>query len=300
MGKEDYKAGDSNRITREYIDSLLVEMRHLDAVLPDTQLELFGERFQTPVMMAALSHLSKCHENGMVEMARGAMEAGACMWCGMGDEEELEAILATGAKTIKIIKPYKDRDIIYRKMEHAGKNGAIAVGLDVDHQFGGDGQYDNVLGYNMAPVSALELVQLVNATNLPFVVKGILSVQDAVKCMDAGVGAIVVSHHHGIMNYAVPPLMVLPEIIKAVHAHNSKIKVIVDCGIESGMDVYKALALGADAVSAGRIMMGVLKEGGAEGVKNKVEQMTRELAGAMARTCTPNLRSFDSSVLHRT
>ena len=77
---------DSNEITREYFDSLLVEMRHIDSVIPSTRLELYGEVFDTPVMTAALSHLDKIHENGMVEMAKGAHAANAVNWAGMGDE----------------------------------------------------------------------------------------------------------------------------------------------------------------------------------------------------------------------
>ena len=61
--------GDANQITRDYFDSLLVEMRHMDSILPSTQLDLYGETFSTPVMMAALSHLKGLHENGMIEMA---------------------------------------------------------------------------------------------------------------------------------------------------------------------------------------------------------------------------------------
>ena len=68
---------DSNTITREYFDSLLLEMRHIDAVIPSTKLELYGETFDTPIMMAALSHLNNVYENGMVEMAKGALAANA-------------------------------------------------------------------------------------------------------------------------------------------------------------------------------------------------------------------------------
>jgi len=125
--------GDSNLITREYFDSLLIEMRHIDSVLPSTKLELYGETFETPIMTAALSHLDKCRPNGMVEMARGALAANAVMWTGMGDEAELEATVSTGARTVKIIKPYADNNDIFRKIEHAEKIGAFAVGMDVDH-----------------------------------------------------------------------------------------------------------------------------------------------------------------------
>jgi hypothetical protein len=100
------KAGDSNQITREYFDSLLVEMRLIGSAIPSTKLELYGETFSTPVMTAALSHLDKSCPNGTAEMAKGAFAANAVMWTGMGDEAELDSILATGAKTIKIIKPH--------------------------------------------------------------------------------------------------------------------------------------------------------------------------------------------------
>lgn len=287
-------AGNSDAITREYFDSLLVEMRHIDAVLPSTKLELYGENFDTPIMIAALSHLHKIRENGMVEMAKGAKLANAVNWCGMGDEAELEAITATGARTIKIIKPYENNDYIFQRIEHAERCGVMAVGMDIDHQFGGDGQYDNVLGHRMSSKSLSEIKEFVRATKLPFIIKGVLSETDAYKCLEAGVKGIVVSHHHGIMEYAVPPLMVLPKIAKVI---NRQIPIFVDCGIVSGMDVFKALALGADAVSAGRVIMGPLGKMGAEGVKEQILKMNEELAGVMARTCSPDIRHIDSSVI---
>lgn len=80
----------------------------------------------------------------------------------------------------------------------------------------------------------------------------------------------MVSHHHGIMDYAVPPLAVLPEIVKAV---DGQMDIFVDCGIVSGMDAYKALALGATAVCAGRVIMKPLGEKGAEGVKKPLSEL---------------------------
>ena len=288
------RPGDSNQITREYFDSLLVEMRHLDGALPETGLELFGEQFSTPVMTAALSHLGNVRENGMVQMAEGARLAGAVSWAGMGDEKELEDITTTGARTIKIIKPYVDNDYILKRIAHAEKCGVMAVGMDIDHAFSGKGKYDVVLGMEMRPKSLEEMKEFVKATKLPFVVKGVLSVKDAEKCLEAGVKGIVVSHHHGIIDYAVPPLMILPEIVRVVQ---KQIPVFVDCGIESGSDVFKALALGADAVCVGRALMGSLQVNGAEGVQEKIASLTEELAGIMARTGASDLSQIDPSVI---
>lgn len=291
---ETSKRGDAIQITRDYFDAILIEMRHLDAVAPSTRTQVFGQAFETPIMMAALSHLERVREGGMVLMAEGARAAGAVMWCGMGDEAELERIVATGASTVKIIKPYADRGILRGKIAHAKACGVLAVGMDIDHQFDRRGQHDVVQGQAMAPVSAGELAALVRATDLPFVVKGVLSAQDARKCAQAGVAGIVVSHHNGLIPYAVPPLMALPEIVDAV---GGKMRVFVDCGIESGADAYKALALGADAVSVGKPMMAALKEGGAEAVAEKTRGMTAELAGIMARTCMARVADIEPTVL---
>lgn len=293
---DNFKPGDSNQITRAYFDSLLVEMRHLDSVMPSTTLELYGETFSTPIMMAALSHLKGRCESGMVEMAKAAAELHSVMWAGMGEEEDLEQIIATGARTVKIIKPYADNGRVLRKIAHAERNGALAVGMDLDHAFNARGEYDNVRGFVMAPRTMEDIRGYVKATRLPFVIKGVLSAKEALKCLDAGVAGIVISHHHGIMQYAVPPLMVLPEIVDAV---GGKMPIFVDCGIMTGMDAFKALALGATAVSAGRIVMGPLAAEGPDGVKNVILGMTRELAGAMARTCSADVRHIDSSLIWR-
>ncbi len=286
--------GDSNRITREYFDSLLVEMRHIGSVIPSTKLELYGETFDTPVMTAALSHLDGTRKNGMVEMARGAKNAKAVHWVGMGSGEELETITATGARAIKIIKPYADNDVIFRKIEHAQECGVLAVGMDLDHIFDSNGKYDVVTGYPQSAKTIEELKSFIASTNLPFVIKGVLSERDAKLCLELGVKGIVVSHHHGIMDYAVPPLMALPGIAKVIAG---RIPIFVDCGIESGMDVFKALALGADAVSVGRHLMTPLKEKGAEGVTAEIISMTEKLSGVMARTASNDLKHIDPSVI---
>ncbi|MCL2717692.1 MAG: alpha-hydroxy-acid oxidizing protein [Lachnospiraceae bacterium] len=293
---EKKRIGDANQITRDYFDSLLVEMRHIDAVIPDTTLNLYGETFSTPVMMAALSHLDNCYPDGMVEMARGAKAANAVNWAGMGDEAELERITKTGAKTIKIIKPYADNGRIFKKIAHAETCDCIAVGMDIDHAYNWLGEYDNILGEQMSGKTLNEIKEFVKATKLPFIIKGVLSVRDTVKCLEAGVKGIVVSHHHGIMDFAVPPLKVLPDIAKEI---NGGIPIFVDCCVENGYDVFKALALGATAVSTGRAIMTPLSQNGAEGVMKTVIDMNAQLKSMMARTASPDISNIDSDLIYR-
>ena len=285
----------SDKITRDYFDSLLIETRYIDAVLPTTEMMLFGETFRTPIMTAALSHLHNSAQNGMRIYAQAAALSGAVHWVGMGSDEELEEIVATGARTIKIIKPHADNREVLRKIEHAVKTGCIAVGMDIDHAFNSEGGYDNVFGLPMKAKSTKELAEFVQAAGVPFIAKGVLSPHDAEKCLKAGCAGIVVSHHHGMIQYAVPPLMVLQDIISVT---DDSIPVFVDCGIESGMDAYKCLALGAKAVSVGRHLMPLLKNG-ADAVAQRINDMTAELAGVMARTGVRALDKMDATVIHR-
>ena len=285
----------SDKITRDFFDSLLIETRYLDAVLPTTQMTLFGETFRTPVMTAALSHLNNTTPGGMTVYARAAALSGTVHWVGMGSDSELEEIVATGARTIKIIKPHADNQEVLHKIEHAVKVGCMAVGMDIDHAFNSEGGYDSVFGLPMKAKTTEELAEFVQAAGVPFIVKGVLSPHDAEKCVKAGCAGVVVSHHHGMVQYAVPPLMVLRDIISAT---GGSVPVFVDCGIESGMDVYKCLALGAKAVSVGRHLMPLLQEG-AEAVARRIDMMTAELAGVMARTGVSALDKMDSTVIHR-
>jgi len=298
--EQNKKPGDSNRITREYFDSLLIEMRHIDAVIPSTEYTLFGETFSTPIMTAAFSHLSHFgfHKDGMVEMAKGAKAANAVNFAGMGSDEELSRMTATGAKTIKIVKPEVDNEIILKNIAHAEACGCLAVGMDVDHAYTGKGEQDVIDGMPMTGKSLDEIKQFVNATKLPFVIKGVLSVHDALKCLEAGVQGIVISHHSGIMEYAVPPLMILPHIVKAINEKGGKMQIFVDCGINSGYDAFKAIALGANAVCLGRSVLPTLKTNGAKGVEEAFKNATAQLAGIMARTNAPNLESIEPSMIH--
>jgi isopentenyl diphosphate isomerase/L-lactate dehydrogenase-like FMN-dependent dehydrogenase len=292
--KEAGHNGNSAMITREYFDSMRVELRTIDAVKASTKMELFGETFPTPVMVAALSSLDKVRPNGAIDTAKGAAAAGAVMWTGIGSENELESLIATGAKTVKIIKPYADIDLIFKKIEHAEKCHALALGMDTDFVFGGKSKKGFAMEYPVSPKTLADIKSFVKATKLPFILKGILSECDAEKALEAGAGGIVVSHHGGIIDYAVPPLKILPRIAKIV---GKKIPVFVDCGIVRGMDAFKALALGATAVSVGRAVMEGLTANGVGGVQKVLEDINEELQWAMNLTGSPDINQIDPSVI---
>jgi len=288
----------AKELTRQYFNSLHLEQRLMDSCIPNTEMWLFGQKFNTPVMTAALSHLGTFHPdapNGMVDYAKGAALAGAVHWYGMGEEPEFEAVMATGAKTIRIVKPYADEAKIERQLKHAEELGALAVGMDIDHMFNMQGNPDVCVGEEMSIKSSEDLRRYVEMTKLPFVVKGVLSVHDAVKCAEIGVKGIVVSHHGGRLNDAVPPLFALPDIVKAV---GHKMEIFVDCGILSGSDAYKAMALGAKAVSVGIHLIPFVKQG-AEAVAGRINDMTAEMKGIMAHTGVKDVKSFDASVVYR-
>ena len=282
--------GNADAFTRYYFDSLMFESRYLDSDIPSTKLELFGETFDTPIMTAALSHLRVPNGNGLVVYAQAAKACNAVHWFGMGEDKDLEDIIATGARTIKVITE------IFRRIKHAVNAGCFAIGMDIDHSFDFKGNYDNVMGLPMKAKTAAEIKSFVKAAgNKPFIVKGVLSVSDAKKCLQAGCAGIVISHHGGHLKYSVPPLMVIEDIVDAV---GGKMKIFVDCGITSGFDAYKCMALGADAVSVGRHLMPLLRDG-ADAVAKRMKEMTSELAGVMTATGVHNLGEFDPTVIHR-
>ena len=284
--------GDSVQIARMYMDSLLVEGRTVGAARPDATFRFLGETFETPVMTAALSHLD------LVSMAEGAKQAGACVSIGMGGNEELGKVLATGAKVMKIIKPYAEEKEILSRLEYAEEHGALAVGMDVEHAVNVEDAGDSVVvGLQMKQPTLAELEKYIRHTKLPFFIKGALSARDAVVCRDLGAAGLILSHHNGLLRYAVPPVMILPEIREAV---GKDLLLIADGGMETGFDAFKALARGADAVTMGKALMGPLKESGAEGVRDVLRKATGQLKAMMIRTGTKDLKHMDPSVVRET
>ena len=291
------RTANSNQITRDYLDSLLIETRYMNSSVPSTEYEIFGEKFSSPIMTAALSHLDHFMFEGAAKaFAKGAKDAGVLMWYGMASEEEIEALAAVGPKMVEIIKPYRDREKIRRKLHHAENCGLLAVGIDIDHPFGPEGFHDFVDGEEMEPITTEEMRELRNETKLPFIIKGVLSVYDAKESLAAGASGILVSHHNNRIEYACPPLLVLPEILKVV---DGKIPVFVDDEISTGMDAFKALALGASGVGVGRPLMTAIKNDPENGAGNYLKTMNDQLRKAMAFTGTTDLSKMDPSVIHR-
>jgi isopentenyl diphosphate isomerase/L-lactate dehydrogenase-like FMN-dependent dehydrogenase len=291
------RISDANIITARYMDSILIKQRLIDSVVADTKITMFGEEFSSPVMTPAFSHLKNFggrEKTGLEEYSIAARELNILNFVGMMENDDFGKIVRTGAKTIRIVKPYADNGKVRDQMQFAAEAGAFGIGMDIDHIFGENGT-DVVVGEEMAVQTSEMLRSYIESTKLPFVVKGVLSVEDAVKCADLGAAAIMVSHHHGRLPYAVPPMKVLPEIKAALEGRDMKI--IVDCGIEGGPDVYKAIALGADAAAVGRSMLHSMQENGIEGVKSFITKVTNELRFAMSCTGFPDAASIDDSCL---
>ena len=289
--------GNSNRISREYLDSLRIETRYMDAAFPTTDFTLFGERFAAPIMTAALSHLDHFMFEGASEaLAKGAKAAGCALWYGMAEDEEIGRLAATGARMIEIIKPYRDRELIRKKIAFAEELGLLAAGIDIDHPFNEEGRPDVVDGHEMAPLTTAELKDLCAGTRLPLILKGVLSARDAERCLSAGAGGLLLSHHNNRIEYALPPLALLPE---AAELARGRAPLFVDCEIKTGMDAFKALALGAKGVCIGRPLMTALKQGGADAVRDYLVGATNQLRKAMAYTGSADPEHIDPEVIHR-
>lgn len=279
--------GDSSRLAKEYYESLLIKMQYLDATKPDTTYRLYDETFSSPVSVSALSHMGRL-DNGtlaLAAIAKASAELNIPNFMGAGDMSEVDELLATGAKVIKIIKPYADHDLIYKEMEYAEKAGCFAVGMDIDHIYYGKNFYANVDGIPLGDVSTSNLAEYIKSSKLPFIVKGVLCAEDAKKCVDAGASGLFVSHHHGLFKYMTPPAMMLPDVASMVKASGKDIPVFIDGNIESGYSAFKALALGADCVSIGRPLMKPVREGGTDAVKKWLEKLMNELAITMTHSC---------------
>ena len=291
------RVSDANEINEQFMDSIFFEQRLIDSVKADIKTSIFGREFSMPVLMPAFSHLGHYSNRpltGLEEYSIAAKECNILNFCGMMENDLFQKIMDVNPITVRIVKPYADNGKIRDQLSFAESIGAFAVGMDIDHIFGNTG-YDICMGEEMAAQTSDMLQSYIESVKIPFIVKGVLSVDDAVKCAKIGAKGIIVSHHHGRLPYAAPPMMVLPEIKEALK--DKDVTIFVDCGITSGADVYKALALGADAAAVGRSMLPFLEKDGSSGVSEYIESIGNELRFVMSATGFKNVSDIDDSAL---
>ena len=170
------------------------------------------------------------------------------------------------------------------------ETGDLGYAMDIDHGLDAYGEEDAQLE-QFAPKTVDELNRISEASKLPFFIKGTLSVHDALLAVEAGVSGIVVSGHNNRFPCAVPPLKILPSIRQAV---GDKLMILVDGGMNSGYDVFKALALGADGVLNARNLCATYMKEEEEGLTYRILEMTAELKGAMSNTGSPDLKHINT------
>ena len=280
-----------------------LNMRTLHSVKSaDTSLTLFGRPLTMPILAAPMTGVAYNMGGRLTEadfisrIIDGAIGAGTLGCCGDGADPAmfdsgLAAIAAQNGHGIPFIKP-RGQEAVLALLKRAETSGAAAVGMDVD----GAGLAVMALkGQPVSPKTPAELAACVKAAALPFIVKGIMTPDEAVIAFDAGAAAIVVSNHGGrVLDHTPGAAAVLPAIAKAVTGRGV---ILVDGGVRSGADVLKYLALGADAVLVGRPLVVGAFGGGAEGVTFLLQQLRAQLAAAMVLTGTASVRDVSPAIL---
>lgn len=260
----------------------LVEKRPID-----TSLSLFGKNFQYPFFAGPVGAVNMHYGDSLNDVSyndilvSSCAEFGIAAFTGDGMDSNVmvaatEAIKKAGGLGIPTVKPW-NVEMVREKMALVKDAGAFAAAMDIDAA-----GLPFLKNFNppAGSKSVEELREIVKAAGVPFIVKGIMTVKGALKAKEAGAAAIVVSNHGGrVLDQCPATAEVLEEIAKAV---DGSMKIFVDGGIRSGTDVFKALALGADAVIIARPFVTAVYGGGREGVEAYIQKIGSELADTMA------------------
>lgn len=262
-----------------------------DTKQADPSTTIFGHKISFPAVAAPMGPAGTKFGKGIpVEEWFGAL-AGGCAAAGtigsVADDpryplEDVKARLAILArykgKALYNSKPAAN-SIILKFLPMIEDAGAAWLSIDTDS----------------GPKSVAELRELVKAFKIPIVVKGIMTPDDAMRCVEAGVAGIAVSNHGGRRLDHTPGVAeVLPAVASKV---KGKVVILADGCVRSGAEVLKYVALGADAVMVGRHLLRAAYGSGAEGVALFMNTMRREFESAMVLTGVPSVSKIDRSIV---
>lgn len=252
----------------------------------DTSFDFFGKKLRIPVLAAPVGAMKLHYGDKYDDAAYNDLLVAACRSAGIlactGDGTN-PAVMAGAVEALKkadgcgvpTVKPW-DRDTLFTKLDAIRSADPAAIAMDIDAA--GLPFLQNLTppaGSKTVP----ELREIISYAGKPFLLKGIMTVNGARKAMEAGAAGIVVSNHGGrVLDQCPSTAEVLPGIADAV---GGRMKIFVDGGIRTGLDVLKALAMGADGVLIGRPFVTMVYGGGAEGVETYVQKLQSELKDAM-------------------
>ena len=271
---------------------------NMDTLCPnadiDTSFELFGKKFSAPIFIAPLGalpmHYGDKHNDITYNriLVPAAANYGICALTGDGVDPAVmqnaaKDMAAIGGIGIPTIKPW-NKEFVFEKLDILNELGIFAAAMDVD---GAGLPFLKAMNPNAGSKSVDEMREIINYAKMPFMIKCIMTPKGALKAVEAGADAIVVSNHGGRVQGNVPSTAeVLPEIVDAV---KGQIKIFVDGGIRSGVDVFKAIAMGADAVLIGRPVVPFIYAAGEEGFRVYMDKIVKELRDTMAMCGTPSI-----------
>lgn len=287
----------------EALRDIVLNMRTIhEAKNPDTSVEVLGQKLSLPVLAAPMTGISYNMGGALSEqefiqaIVEGSVQAGTFGMSGDGADPAMfasgiEAISNVGGRGIPIIKPRGQKDIM-QYIAKAEKAGVPAVGVDID----GAGLITMAMhGQPVGPKTVAELQEIIRSTRLPFILKGIMTPDEAERAVEAGAAGIVVSNHGGrILDFTPGVARVLPHVVSAV---KGDIMIFADGGVRSGVDVLKYIALGAEAVLVGRPLAVAAFGAGSDGVKHYFDQLKAQLFQAMILTGCSSVYDIDSRVI---
>ncbi len=253
----------------------------------DTGCQLFGRHFKLPLFAgpvgAVKMHYGTSYDDIQYNemLVSGCAANGLAAFTGDGFDPSVftaacQAISRHDGTGIPTIKPW-DMDTVQRKAALARESGCLAMAMDID----GSG-LPFLKGRQPAagPKTAAELAQIAHWCQKPFIIKGIMTVKSALKAAEAGAAGIVVSNHGGRIQ---PDMMATADVLEEIAAalKGSGLTILVDGGIRSGTDIFKALAMGADGVMMVRPFVTAVYGGQQEGISILTAKLAEELQDTM-------------------